>query len=295
MANEIVKFTDNEIGVFLEERAERLAKFAVREYGQKEFLRSAVLAISESENLQRCLTTEAGRASLYGALKRAASVGLSVSPQEGKSCLVAYNTQAGLKASYQIMKGGMIDLAMETGKIDFITEDIVRENDAFNIEKNAEGDSYRYQPALRDRGPVIGFFAAVRLKSGTVNVKYMSVDEMDEFSDRYNSSKKLGDKSPWKHSPIGMGLKTVVKALLRHLHLGPSVDAAIIADDRDEFDEDRERINVTPPRGSSSADVKAEIQSRRDPKPEDDPEPDPVEDDGFPPEDAREKNDQDII
>lgn len=231
--------TGADIGNFLKERRALLADYAIRSYKQGEFMRSANIAIAESPKLRDALKTRAGQTSLYNALRHASSTGISLNPQHGKAALIPYKNQDGeLIINYQIMKAGLIDLVMETGLVKDIVSDLVREKDEFNINRTDLQDTYLFSPARRARGSIDGYFAAITLKSGRTHVNYMAIEEMKEHEAKYNSSKKLGERSPWAHSFDGMAIKTVIKKLLRNIHLSDVASGAIATDDHSEFNND---------------------------------------------------------
>jgi phage RecT family recombinase len=238
--NQLAVANDKMISDFLIERRDKLVQYAIRGYDANAFVRSAFMAISQNRELQACLKTDDGRDSLYNALRLAASTGLSLNPQEGKAALVAYN---GI-ASYQIMKNGLIELALASGQVEYITSDYVCEHDTFFIEKKMDGDGdvYRFSPALTKRGPIIGFFAAIKLTSGKGHVAWMTTEEIDQFRATYARGRADNPKSPWNTSFSGMGIKTVIKKLLRSLNLSPDTTSAIIGDDIS----DAQIIDVTP-------------------------------------------------
>jgi recombination protein RecT len=233
---------DKEIGEFLKSYENLIVKFAVRNYKHSDFMKTAMLCISESASLQKCLLTEKGKNSLYHALKLGATTGLSLNPQEGKACLVAYqNKKSGeMVVNYQIMKNGMLQLLDETGKVKYITAEAVRENDEFVINKSMDGDTYNFRPALTGRGNCIGYFAACRLTDDMTYVVYMSEEEMIDHYKTYAVSKKEGMTTYGE----GMAKKTVLKRLVRSLHLSSALDAGIGADDTTNEDETREPIRV---------------------------------------------------
>jgi len=269
MAGDIVKQSDN-IRDFLMVQFKPIIKdYATRAYNEDAWLKSAMMCIVESEELQKCLATPQGKASLVHALRYAAATGLSLNPQEGKAALIPY---AG-KVEYQVMKGGMIALAMASGKVEFITADTVYENDDFQIEKTMDGDTYRFKPALKDRGDALGYFAALRMTSGTVHVKWIDKANMEKHRDHYakglrytheDKAKgiKKGELKPnhaWVKSFDGMSLKTVLKALLRSLEISPELTSAVVSDDRFESGE---ILDVTPraeEAGASAEDVKEQM------------------------------------
>ena len=245
---------EKQVGQWLGESKQSLSGYAVRNYNQDAFIKSAMLAIVESASLKECLTTPAGKASLFNAMRHAATTGLSLNPSEGKAALIAY----GGKVQYQVMKNGIIELAMQSGQVEFVTADTVRENDLFTVTKTADGDNFNYQPKRKDRGEIDGFFAACKLKNGSTHVKWMTIKEIEEHRDKYSSMYNAKpDASPWKKSFEGMGLKTVIKALFRNLSICPELDAAVISDDQEET----QIINVTP-KGTSAEDVATILESK---------------------------------
>lgn len=250
-----------------------------RIYDQKSFLNSMVVMLAEDPEKLKCFDTQLGKASILNALKRAASTGLSLNPQSGKAAIVVYYSQAKKAhiAQYQVMKNGMIDLAMSTGKVRFITCDTVRKNDKFSIRKTISGDTFDFEPDLDDRGPIRGFFAAMVMNDGQSYASYMTVKEMEAHRDtysaarvRYNDGKEKEDAA-WNKSFEGMGLKTVMKKLLRNSYIDQSSDGeeslrgAIHIDDIAESEgfDDVHGEHVADHKGASPVDVAEQIKSAK--------------------------------
>jgi recombination protein RecT len=210
---------DTLAGEFLKKFEKPLRDYAIRKYDHTSFLKSAMIAIVENNDLGACLKTDAGRISLYSALRYASATGLSLNPQEGQAALIPY----GGKIQYQIMKNGMVAIALESGKVDFITADYVRVNDKFDLIKSIDGDKYTFQPALRERGSVLGYFAALKLKSGATHVKWFTAEEVAQHRAKYSAKSVMPE--------IGYGVKTVMKALLRSVSICRELDIAISTDD----------------------------------------------------------------
>jgi recombination protein RecT len=212
-----------------------LSVMAQREYDKEAFKRSVVLAIAESANLTKCLDSNEGRISLYHALKFAAATGLSLNPQEGKAALIPY---AG-KIQYQVMKNGIIEVALRDPHVEAVMSVTVHANDEFKIKQTIMGDDFEFVPARTDRGDIDGFFASVLMKSGRSFVKYMTKQQVEEHRDRYSQAKT---GTAWVKSFGPMGEKTVIKALFRTVKISPEVDVIVGADDKAEAD----MIDVTP-------------------------------------------------
>ena len=244
------KTTNTDIAAYITPKKDALQSLVFNEYQDGEFLRGAYLSICQDNNLKNCLNTEEGRTSLYFALQRAASTGVSLNPQLAESVIVAYNG----KATYQIMKKGLIRLALESPLVVAITADVVFEKDRFSISKSVKGDDYKHNIAVTNRGDEIGYYAAVELASGKTNIKYMSAQEMEVHAKTYGVSTKPG--SAWNKSFSGMALKTVIKALLRNLHISTATTAAVTIDDKEEC----QTIDVEAEKGTSPEDLEAKIE-----------------------------------
>lgn len=219
---------------FLTNLKSTLPAYAVREYKQETFVRSAMVAIISSPDLQECFKSDEGKASLINAMRMAAGTGLSLNPQEGKAALIAYSKNIGTQqnkkwaktASYQVMKNGLIELALESKKVEFITADTVRENDEFTLAKTMNGDEYYFSPARIDRGKIDGFFAAVKMKDGSCHTVYMAQQQTKEHREHFSKKTAMPDE--------GYGRKTVLKQLLNNLYISPEVSQAIGADNFEE-------------------------------------------------------------
>jgi phage RecT family recombinase len=225
-----------------------LPTYAIREYRQETFIRSAMIALVSNDGLAKCLNTSDGKASIVNALRMAAGTGLSLNPQEGKAALIAY----GNKVNFQVMKNGLIELALESGKVDFITSDTVRENDEFTMSKTMNGDEYFFSPARVDRGKIDGFFAAVKMKDGKCHTVYMAKEQVDEHRKKFSSKTQMPEE--------GYGQKTVLKRLLNNLHISPELSQAVGSDDTAEA----ELIDITPQPGTSADDLEHELTGKKE-------------------------------
>jgi phage RecT family recombinase len=234
---------------FLGNLKSTLPTYAIRQYKNETFVRSAMIAIVSNEDLQSCLTTDQGQASIINAMRMAAGTGLSLNPQEGKAALIPYSKNIGTQqnkkwiktAQYQVMKNGLIELALESGKVDFITSDTVRAGDKFELKKTMNGDEYFFSPARVDRGKIDGFFAAVKMKDGKCHTVYMANDQALEHRERFSKKTAMPEE--------GYGQKTVLKKLLNNLHISPELSQAVGSDDFQEAE-----IVDMPELGGTSAD-----------------------------------------
>jgi len=247
----------------IKEWAPSLKDFALTDFDQQRFFKTAILAISETPELMECMQTTAGRMSLYSAMKLAFSTGLSLNPQEGKAAIIAYKG----KARYQIMKEGAIDILMDSGDIKSVIVDIVYANDMFSIEKSNKGDVYHFAPMRKDRGEVDGYFCAITDKNNFYHVKYMTQEECfkirDTYSTGYNFAKDKS-KTGWGKSPEGYSKKTVIKAAIRDLHISPKSKALFSSEDADFNEPEIKDITPEKPSGSTADDVAGKLEKKRE-------------------------------
>lgn len=266
--------TENETKNWINTVSKSLAAYS--DNADERFFKSALIAIVENETLMACMKTAQGQASVYHSLKYAASTGLSINPQEGKAALIAYNGKQGTVINYQIMKNGMIELAMRSGKVEWLRSEIVRENDEFTPPANPD-DKVKFIPDRKNRGNADGYFAEAKMKDGAIHFKYMTVEEVEEHRDHYSSMfKNKPDASPWKHSFNGMALKTVIKALFRNVYISDDMDHAMgvedtsinhdnVIDITDGFSVDDLNSELDKPEKKSPAKKEAEKSSDKSP------------------------------
>ena len=186
-------------------------------------IQSAKMAFALSDKLRDCFKTDAGIASIRNALQSAVQTGLSLNPQLGEAALVAYTKEGATTVQYMPMKNGIVKLVMQSGSVDSISCDVVRENDFFEIEKTGDGDKYSFKPARKTRGQIDGYFAAVKLKDGPALAQYMTKEEVDAHRGKFSSRTSMPEE--------GYGLKTVIKKLLRNVSISPELQAAAIEDE----------------------------------------------------------------
>ena len=109
----------------------------------------------------------------------AAALRLSLDPSTGQSCILAFNTKNGMKATFIPMVRGLKQLAIRTGKYRYINATEVYEgaemdDDAMNgiiyLRKNPRSDNVK------------GYYAAFELIGGLIATLYMSVEEIEEHA-----------------------------------------------------------------------------------------------------------------
>lgn len=246
---------------------------SVRDYNGNEFLNSFMLAAAENEKLITALTEPKSQPSVINALKRAATTGLSLNPQEAKAGIIPYwnSNKKCYDVGYQVFKNGLIELAMETGQVEMIDSDTVFYGDEFEIFKTMNGDEFKHVPALEDRGEIKGFYAYIKLKTGICKVSWMTTAQVEKHAETYGGSLKEG--SAWNKSFPGMGEKTVLKKRLTSTHLSVARTAVNIDNQEDARLIDIEVVNVTESakvetKGATGDDISEKIASEKQDGPE---------------------------
>jgi phage RecT family recombinase len=181
--------------------------------------KEALLAVMASDDIKKILKTKDGQISFIHAMRYASAAGLPLNPQLGKASLVP----RGGKILYWPMKGGLVDLLMETGKVSYVISFTVKENDEFRLPTNPH-DTYTFTPSRRERGKVDGYCAVAELVDGKTFALYWTADEVTQHKARYSPKTAM--------SADGYGEKTVLKQLCGKLNLGSSkLDAALNGED----------------------------------------------------------------
>jgi recombinational DNA repair protein RecT len=249
MAETQIAVTEKSVGQYVQDTLPALIKsYAVRAYDGNAWMKTAALCIVENPELMACLQTEAEKISLKHALRFAATTGLSLNPQEGMAALVPIKG----KVSYWPMKNGLVELALETGKVKAIRMNAVHAQDHFKLMETMDGDTYEFSPNVKTRGEIIGFFCAIRLVEGPSLVEYMTREEMEAWRK---------EKSPNASMALeGYGLKTVTKRACNRIKLpaaeAPALKAALSDAEPADF-----TVAPTPQKGASAADVEAKLKS----------------------------------
>lgn len=150
--------------------------------------------------------------SLRFAVLNIANLGLTLNPVHGLAYLVPRDGQVMLEPSYK----GLVSFALETGFVDQIFAESVREKDDFKFHGKDKAPSHNFDP-FSDRGELRGFYALVKFSNGTILCEVMGMAEINAIRMR-NPAEKKGVHSPWKSDFEAMAKKTVIR---RSLNLVP--------------------------------------------------------------------------
>jgi len=149
---------------------------------------------------------------------QAAIMDLSISAALGQAAIIPFNSKSGKKASLQIMKNGIIQLALRTNKYRYIHVDNIYEGETW-FEDRFTGKMGLGGEKISNK--IIGKVAYFQLMAGFEKYLVMSVDEILEHAQKYSKSWDRGKSefysgSAWDKNFDKMCEKTVLKLLIKN-------------------------------------------------------------------------------
>jgi recombination protein RecT len=179
---------------------------------------AAVNALTQSKWLQDC-----SMLSICNSVFIAAQLGLEPNTPLQFAYLIPYKGVCTFQLGYR----GLIELAHRSGAVSDVYAHAVFENDRFSI---TYGDDAKliHEPALRNRGEVIGFYSFLQLTDGTSSHLWMPIQDIIEIRDKCSKSDR--EDSPWKRWFNEMAAKTVLKRHLKTKRLSSDTLTAITYD-----------------------------------------------------------------
>lgn len=258
----------NEIATFYKENLDLIGNY-LAQHANSDFLTSVQMILTSDPKWKEVIADQRGRIQLIGALKTAASVGLSLNPTLGKAAIIPYKGQHGWIVNFQAMKNGLIEKALQSGSVKYLTSGVVKENDEFTLTNSPEGASYSHTPNRKDRGQTDGYFAALKFKTGECYALYITRSEAREHAAKYSMMAKFDEKgnfvtkekSAYADSEDGMHVKTVIKMLLRNIYVSDELSSAMAADDN--FEE--KELNDPPSKTESADDLADRLDEKSAP------------------------------
>ena len=182
------------------------------------FTRMVLTALSSTPKLQTC-TAE----SFLGAMMQAAQLGVEPNTPLGQAYLIPYGNACQFQLGYK----GLIDLAYRSGEVSSIQAHEVHEGDTFEYEYGLD-PKLKHIPAMKDRGPVVMYYAVLKLKNGGVGFEVMSREDVEKFA---RKKSKTFTKGPWQTDFDEMAKKTVLKKVLKYAPLKTEFVKAVATDE----------------------------------------------------------------
>jgi recombination protein RecT len=201
---------NNSLTVFEKTKAimrsdESIARFAEvlgSDRSARKYIGSVLLAVSQSDNLQKCTTK-----SIMVSAMRAATLKLTVDPSLGHSYLIPFKDTCTFVLGYK----GLMQLALRSGKYRHINVATVYVGQQV-IEDQLRGIHQIKGVPDYAKGKWVdqGYMLYIELKDGFSKTFYMDVEEITAHAKRYSKGYSRED-SLWKTHFENMAKKTVVR------------------------------------------------------------------------------------
>lgn len=212
------------------------------------FVTSLVSVVANDANLQKCNPMSV----IYAAMK-SVPLGLPIENNLGYAAVIPY----GDNASFQIMRNGWVEMAMRTGQVKFIANEVVHKGEL--VKKNKFTGEYVFDEDKKESDDVIGYMAYIKLNNGFEKTVYWTVEEVKAHALRYSQTYKKG-YGVWKDSFDAMALKTVLKNLIvKYCPKSAELQKAI-ADDQTVTNKDNVSTYADNPARGSGIDDQGEQQ-----------------------------------
>lgn len=155
------------------------------------------------------LLIKCSRASLIGAVLRAAHLGLDVDPALGQAWVIPFKGEAQFLPGYK----GLAQLAWRTGDMSRIGGEVVREGDEFDFDNGTE--SYlRHKPRAASDAKITHAFGVTRIKGAdAANFRVLTIDEIEKIRKAAPSARAR--TSPWDTHYSEMAMKTALRRTLK--------------------------------------------------------------------------------
>ena len=176
------------------------------------FDREASFALQVLQGNEFTLSTAIkNRQSLVDAITNVAAIGISLNPAKKQAYLVPRKGKICLDISYI----GLIDMAVDSGSVQWAQAEVVYANDGFSLNGLDRPPTHTHNPFSKDRGEMVGVYVVAKTKTGDYLTETMTKEEIDSIMAR-SESVKSGKASPWKTDYNEMARKTVVKRAAKY-------------------------------------------------------------------------------
>lgn len=190
----------------------------VGEKHTSQFIASVVSAVQTNKALAECTNSSIFSAALLGE-----SLKLSPSPQLGQFYMVPYkDRKTGIsEAQFQLGSKGYKQLAVRSGSYRKIVTSVIKQGELKSF--NPITEEYVFEPVLdpdvREKLPVIGYYAMFALVNGFQKEIYWSKERMIEHAKRYSQGyrtdlQKGTQYTFWSKDFDAMAEKTMIRQLI---------------------------------------------------------------------------------
>lgn len=155
----------------------------------------ALQSVFKSNALQKC-----NPRTVQDAIKNVAACGLTLNPVEQYAYLVPRNGECHLTISFK----GLLKVAADSGAIQWVKAEVVKENDTFELRGITEEPLHKRSP-FSDRGNTVGAYCVAKLPSGEYLTEVISESELMQIRNAAST------KAVWDAWPDEMRKKSVIK------------------------------------------------------------------------------------
>lgn len=224
----------------LEERKLELKDILPKAMDIRRFTEGVMTACGRVPDLYSC---DIG--SLYGAVKTAAELGLSLNPTLGEACIIPRKIKGNPVAFFQPQYKGIIKLAVNSGVVSRVYGGIRRKNDLWEYQQGS-GQILKWAPS--DEGPSkkLGAFIDIELTNGgPALIDYMPRWELEAHKARYCRASnspwdKFNDELPSESD--GMWIKTVLIRAMNRFLVKDSEKTALSRAIEKDYESEREEV-----------------------------------------------------
>ena len=213
------------INDFIKEMGPEIARAVPKHVSPDRITRIALTAFRTNPKLLEC-----ERNSLLAGIMTGAQLGLELNTPLGHAYLiprkrkfkVGNEWKSVMEAQFQLGYQGIIDLAYRAGTYTDLYVEEVYANDTFGYRLGLHRDLDHTPCENEDRGELTHIYAVYHTKNGGFDFQVWSVGKIlahaKKYSDLWNKADQSwvgGEKCAWVANFVGMGKKTVLKALLK--------------------------------------------------------------------------------
>lgn len=203
---------------------------------------TSVMSVAQNN----ALLAKAEPNSVVLAAGQAAALDLPINPNLGYAAIVPYNDKKSGKclAQFQIQRDGWVELAMRTGQVVAIANEVVYEGEL--VSQNRFTDTYVFDESKKKSDKIVGYMAYIRLANNFEKTVYWTVEKCKTHGARYSKSFSQ-DSSLWKTDFNAMALKTVLKFLIKK-YCPKSIEMLnAVANDQGIYDGDLSNVGEATP------------------------------------------------
>lgn len=164
----------------------------------------ALQAVRGNAKLSQCIPV-----TVQNSIKNVASVGLTLNPAHGYAYLVPESKKHGdqwlQECQLRISFKGLIKLATDSGSVEWVKAEIVKEADTFEFTGHGEKPKHTFNPFTKDRGAPVGVYCIAKTHSGDYLTDVMAWDEVLKIKS------KAKTQNVWNDWTEEMAKKAIIK------------------------------------------------------------------------------------